>query len=192
MLLFLAALFFFTACSKSVEEKANDIAKKALNSVIVNIDTYEPIENKIDSAFAPMMTSETFAALNKMINKAQLLLNAQEDAQLARMEMTIYEDQHSSYDKECYNRAKENYESANQTIADYMEQFAAYRAMMAEYSKETPVFSGYRIFHRCRFVNKEGDKTIGNFLILTNKDFTEVDGILDMDNEIIQILMEGQ
>ena len=191
LLFFLTTVVLFTACSKSIEDKANDIAKKAMNGVIVYFGTYEPIETKIDSAFAPLMTRETFNALDQMTNKALLLINAHEEAQNARREMSIFEDQSSSFERELYNNAKEKFESANQTIADYEEQFAAFRAKMAEYAQETPVFSGYRIFHRCRFMSKEGGLTIGNFLILTNKEFTEVEGVIDMDNEVIKALIEG-
>ena len=55
---FILCLMVLGACSRTQEEKANLLIKEDIQKVLVKPDTYEPIETKLDSAFAPYETPE--------------------------------------------------------------------------------------------------------------------------------------
>lgn len=191
LFLYFVAAICWTACSESKEAKAEKLAKKALNGVIVNIDTYEPIETTVDSAFAPQMTAETFNIYAQWPNQVRKLADALEEADRAKTEMSVWEKFYSAIGKEQYNQAKKKYEFANKQAEEIKEKMQTFVQKQEQYSKEKPVFSGYKVHHKCRYVNKEGRKTIGEVLFFMNKDLTAVEGMIDMDDEVVRALIES-
>lgn len=189
-LFLIAAVLFLTACGDSTEEKAEKLAKKALNGVIVNIETYEPIETKVDSAFAPLMTPETFEFYAQMPSQMRTYASWQEEAAHAKRTMSIYGSSHYSYDMERYQRASEDYEMYSQKIAQYEEKLQKFFQKMEQYSKEEPVFSGYKVRHKFRFVNNEGQKSIGEYMFFMNKDLTAVESMIDLEDEFIKAMVQ--
>ena len=189
-LLFIATAICLIACSDSKEEKAEKLVKKALNSVIVNIETYEPIETTVDSAFAPLESPEVFNFYAQMPVQMRLYVSSQEKAEDAKRTMSIYSNPYSSYDIERYNSAKEEYEMYSRRAAEFEEKMHAFSQKMERLSKEEPVFCGYKVRHKFRFVSKEGDKTIGEYSFLMNKDLTEIESMIDLDDEVIKALVQ--
>ncbi|MBR1448370.1 MAG: hypothetical protein IJ588_06470 [Prevotella sp.] len=190
ILLFMISFFVLTAC-QTKEEKAEKLAKKALNGIIVNIDTYEPIETTVDSAYAPLMTAEVFNQYPQLLSQIRELSLAQDKADVAKMKMSIYENPYSSYGKQQYESAKEEYEMYSRINSELGEKIQAFSQKIEQYAKEEPVFNGYRVIHKCRYVDKEGNKTIGSFLFLMNEDLTEVESILDLQDEVMQSLFNA-
>ena len=190
-LLILAAAICLIACSESNEEKAGKLAKEALNSVIVNIETYEPIETIVDSAFAPLTSPEMFNLFAQLPDQFRVYANNQEEMERAKITMSIYDNAYSSYEKESYNRAKEDYERYSRRVADFEEKMHAFTEKLKRYSNEEPVFCGYKVRHKYRFVSKEGEKSIGEYLFLMNKELTAVESMIDMDDEVIKALIQS-
>ena len=179
-----------TACGKSNEEKANELIKKELNKVIVNIDTYEPIETVIDSAFAPMQTVDMISLLKGFPAQLRLYNKLQSDVAEARRLMSIYERPYSSHDRIMYNQYKENYESASKELDELNEKMTTVSERVQKASEETPVFNGYMVHHQYRYVKENGNKAIGKHLFLVNKDFTAVEAVMDMEDEDIKAMFE--
>lgn len=189
-LFLIAAVLCLTACGDSKEEKAEKLAKQALNGVIVNIDTYEPIETKVDSAFAPMETAEVFNFFAQMPVQMRLYISSQDKADEAKRIMSIYANPYSSYDVERYNSAKDDYEKYSRRVAEFEEKMQSFSQNMERLSKEEPVFCGYKVRHKFRFVSKEGDKTIGEYAFLMNKDLTEVESMIDLEDDVIKAMVQ--
>lgn len=189
-LLLIAAVLCLTACGESKEEKAEKLAKKALNGVIVNIETYEPIETKVDSAFAPLETVDVFNFYAQMPVQMRLYISSQDKADEAKRIMSIYANPYSSYDIERYNSAKDDYEKYSRRVAEFEEKMQSFSQNMERLSKEEPVFCGYKVRHKFRFVSKEGNKTIGEYAFLMNKDLTEVESMIDLDDDVIKAMVE--
>lgn len=187
-LLIMIAAFGLTAC-QTKEEKAEGLARKALNSVIVNYDTYEPIETTVDSAFAPLMTAEVYNYYPQLLSQIRAHSLAEEQAKVAKLQMSLSENCSYPYEKELYKKAKEEYERYSSTVTELEEKVQAFSQKLEKYSKEEPVFNGYVVRHKFRYVSKEGDKTIGDVLFLMNKDLTEVESMLDLNDEIMQSLI---
>lgn len=181
----------FVACQESKEEKAEKLIKKAFNSIIVNIDTYEPIETTVDSAFAPMQTAETFQIIENTPSRIILYQELKDQMERTQSLMAIYESPYSSYDKTQYMQYKEKYETAKKKLADMDEKSLALEKKFDEMSKQEPVFNGYLVRHKYRYVNKDGNKTIGEYLFLMNKELTEIEATIDLEDENIKAMIEG-
>jgi hypothetical protein len=104
--------------------------------------------------------------------------------------MSIYANPYSSYEVERYNRAKEEYELYSRRAAELEEKMQAFSQKMERLSKEKPVFCGYKVRHKFRYVSKEGEKTIGEYAFLMNKGLTEVESMIDLDDEVIKALVQ--
>lgn len=190
-LLFFVAIIFLAACEESKEAKADKIIRKALNGVIVNIDTYEPIETIIDSAYAPMQTAEMFELFAKLPAQMRLYNKLMSDVSLAKSSMAIYEDSYTSFGKEQYKKFKEEYESSQNSLDAMEAKMAALGEKLEKLSKEEKVFNGYLVRHKFRYVTKDGEKTIGGHLFLMNKDITAIEATWDLEDEDIKQMIEA-
>ena len=189
LLIIIVVAICLTACGDSKEVKAEKLAKKALNSVIVNMDTYEPIETKIDSAFAPLSSPEVFRFYEQLPDQMRLFFDYQDEAKRLKTTIDLQEELDLSLGRNIYNQNKEDYENALKKIKEYDEKMEAFVKDMNQKAKEKPVFNGYRVKHTYRYVTKEGDKTIGHCLFLMNKDLTKVESMIDLDDEVIKAFM---
>ena len=189
-ILFLSAICL-TACQESKEVKAEKLIKKTLNGIIVNMDTYEPIETTLDSAFAPLQTAESIQRLAKLPSQMTLYYQLTQDVSSARERMALYEDSYSSYGREQYRKYKEEYESSKKRLDEMEADIQAYGEKMEQASNEEPVFSGYLARHQYRYVNKDGEKTIGYDLFFINQDLTAIEAMVDLDDEALKTILEA-
>ena len=189
IILLFAVSIFFTAC-KSKEEKAEILAKQAMKGVIANYETYEPIETTIDSAFAPVMTPENYEFIAQIPNLTRSYAECQEAAKNAKITMDIFSDSEYSSHQETYKDAKEKYEKNSQRVAEIENMMRNFYSKVEKLSKEKPVFNGYKVHHKYRFVNDNDKKEIGEFLFLMDEDLTEVKAKLDLNDEVLKAMFE--
>jgi hypothetical protein len=53
-LLFLVTVIaVFASCNNSPESKANDLIKEEMKKSLYHVDSYDPVETIVDSAFSP-------------------------------------------------------------------------------------------------------------------------------------------
>ena len=187
---FILAAVCLCACSESMEEKANKLIKKELNKVIVNIDTYEPIETVIDSAFAPMMTAETYELLKGAPAQIRRLSGIMDEIDIAKRGMSLTKNSFFSFEREKYKEYKEQYESANKRLEEMEAKMKAVTDKLNQRKEAEPVFNGYRVQHQYRYVKNDGTKTIGKHMFLMNKDFSVVEAMLDMEDQDIKDMFE--
>ena len=179
-----------TACGKSNEEKANELIKKEMNKVIVNIDTYEPIETIVDSAFAPLMTAGFLNLLEGLPAQIKKYSSLQSDASQAQSLMSIYERQYTAHDRVMYNQYKEQFESASKQMEEMESKLKTINERVEKATQEKPVFNGYIVRHQYRYTKEDGNKAIGKYTFLTNKDFSAIQAKLDMEDPEIKAMFE--
>lgn len=180
------AVISLVACSESNEKKAEKLIKKEMNKVLVNIDTYEPIETVMDSAFAPLMTAENLNILSKLPAQIELYTKLQDEVTDAEIKMNISKSINSSE----YNRCKEQYERSYGQLKDLESKMTALKDKIEQQTQEERIFNGYLVRHSYRYITKEGDKTIGQHLFLMDKDFTKVEVAMDLEDEKIKSMFE--
>ena len=187
---FFAAAIVLTSCNVSNEKKAEKLIRQELNKVIVNIETYEPIETVVDSAFAPMTSAETWRLLTGFPDQLKLYSQLEDEVSSAKRSMSIYANSHSAHSKEMYNQYKEKYDAASKRLEELEAKLTSLTDRIEELSKEEPYFNGYIVHHQYRYVTKDGEKTIGKHVFLMNKDLTAVEAMLDLEDEKVKALQE--
>ena len=50
-------------------------------------------------------------------------------------------------------------------------------------TEEKPTFNGYQVLHQYRYTKTDGTKTIGKHVFLMNKNLSEVEAMLDLEDE---------
>lgn len=188
---FILAAVCLCACSESMEEKANKLIKKELNKVIVNIDTYEPIETVIDSAFAPLMTAESFNIISVLPAQLSAFSDLENEVNKLKSLMSIYERPYSAYEREQYRQYKEQYENASKRLEDFESKMHSIIQTIKDNNEAEQVFNGYRVEHQYRYTTKDGNKTIGKQIFLVNKDISAVEAKLDLENEDLKNFLEA-
>lgn len=184
------ATLSFVSCSESNEEKAEKLIKNEMNKVLVNIDTYEPIETVIDSAYAPVMTADVFNKCFNLPKQLEMLFQLKKEAEEAYDMMNIYKSVPSRYSGGEYDRYKNQYESASKKAEEMENRLKSLNDSIEELAKVEPYFNGYIINHKFRYVTKNGDKSIGTFLFLMNKDISAIEFMIDTEDENFKTMGE--
>lgn len=188
---FIFAAVCLSACSESMEEKANKLIKKELSKVIVNIDTYEPIETLIDSAFAPIVTAETYSILEALPAQIKRLAEFGDEADKAKIGMSLNESRFYSFQRENYIKFKDQYESASKKYDELESKLKTINERFSKMTEEKPTFNGYQVLHQYRYTKTDGTKTIGKHVFLMNKNLSEVEAMLDLEDEDIKAMFEA-
>ncbi len=116
LLLFSIALIF-CSCSKSPEDKANELIKAELRKSLYKPDSYKPIETKLDSAFTPYDNPALFEKMEELVGMGDELNDLNRNLKRAKSSMSIRNSPYiSSFSRNEYNEAKEEYENANSRI----------------------------------------------------------------------------
>lgn len=176
---FLLAAVLLVAC-ESKEEKAEKLIKMELTKVVTNMDSYEPVETIVDSAFSPMMTPGMF----KLIETVPEDLDAYTDLQTQATALTLSSVFDPSPDKQIMLEAVLKY------IEEMRNDFIALNDSIEGLRQQQPVFSGYIAQHQFRYVKEEGDSISSRYLFLLDKDLKTVEAMIDMKDEDVKTLFE--
>ena len=170
---------------KSKEEKALEIIKNEMFKTLYDFESYEPIETNIDSSFSSLYTDTTILRRGYMI--AALLDQSDEYIEKiedAKSTMEIWSDSYSSYSRNRYNEAKEefdeNLEKAIFVLDIVKSQSDTIRNIANNYVSE---FNGWKVSHKFRCKTKGGNPTIGNYTYIFDKDMKSIIYREDIDDE---------
>lgn len=174
LLLFSIALIF-CSCSKSPEDKANELIKAELRKSLYKPDSYKQIETKLDSAFTPYDNPALFEKMEELVGMGDELNDLNRDLKRAKSSMSIWNSPYmSSFGRNEYNEAKEEYENANSRIEKLKEKGQKKFEEVVSLLVKQPQFIGYLATHNYRADNNAGNTLIGNSVFIIDKDFKEV------------------
>jgi PBP1b-binding outer membrane lipoprotein LpoB len=174
LLLFSIALIF-CSCSKSPEDKANELIKAELRKSLYKPDSYKPIETKLDSAFTPYDNPALFEKMEELVGMGDELNDLNRNLKRAKSSMSIWNSPYmSSFGRNEYNEAKEEYENANSRIEKLKEKGQKKFEEVVSLLVKQPQFIGYLATHNYRADNNAGNTLIGNSVFIIDKDFKEV------------------
>ena len=170
---FILWLMVLGACSRTQEEKANLLIKEDIQKVLVKPDTYEPIETKLDSAFAPYETPEFMENTLKCVQLFMEIEGYKEKIKDARSMMTMYEDNLGSpYFKNEYNEYKAEYKEATNKRNEIEKRLKRSGKKLKELANAKREFIGYKAMHHYRADNNAGKTVLGTDFYLFDKDYT--------------------
>lgn len=185
-LVFLPLLF---SCSPSREEKATEIAKSEMIKILYNVDSYEPIETQIDSAFSSIYTNlDVVRAAHDLIelNADEKKEQLQRQYNSAKSSAAIWSDSRgwSSYAKEEYRQAKEEMDDYAKKLKELDEEVKTKMNEIRDYAKAVieHQFCGWNIYHKFRCANGLGIQQISEILIIVDENMEIVKGRFMLDD----------
>ena len=171
LLYLFAFVLILSSCSKSPEEKANELIKTELRKSLFKPDTYNPIETKLDSAFTPYDDPVLFEKMTELVNLGVEIQGLDHDLKQAKSSMSIWSGPYiDSYGRNKYNEAKEEYEKANSKIEKLKEKGRKKLEEVIEILGHERKFIGYLATHNYRADNNAGNTLIGNSVFIIDKD----------------------
>jgi len=187
---FILCLMVLGACSRTQEEKANLLIKEDIQKVLVKPDTYEPIETKLDSAFAPYDTPECMENILKCVQLFIEFKRYEENIKDARSMMTIFEDNLGSpYLKNEYNEHKAEYKEATNKKNEIERRLKRSVNKLRELANAKREFIGYKTMHHYRADNNAGNTVLGTVFYLFDKDINTI--LISFSEEEIKLMQEA-
>ncbi len=192
IILFLAPLLFFSACTPSKEEKAAKIAKSEMMKILYNADSYEPIETQIDSAYTSIYTDlDVIRAAHDLIelNAEEKKERLQRQYNSAKSSAAIWNDSRgwSSYARAEYQQAKEEMDDFAKQLKELAEEVKTKMNEIRDRANTVVEhqFCGWNIYHRFRCANGFGIQQISDILIIVDENMEYTNGcfILDENDE---------
>ena len=183
LVLILIVVPLLVACGGR-EKRAEKIAEETVVKTLYYPDTYEPVETVVDSAFVSIYTNqEALAAAYEIIDLKQEREHLQMDYSSALSSVSLWKDSWGSYSREQYRQSKEALADAERKLkdceADLKKQKTIIRTCYETINEGE--FFGWGIAHRFRAENGNGNKLIGDVLILTDKDMENVVNVFTSD-----------
>lgn len=187
---FILCLMVLGACSRTQEEKANLLIKEDIQKVLVKPDTYEPIETKLDSAFAPYETPEFMENTLKCVQLFMEIKEYKEKIKVAKSMMTIYEDNLGfPYFKNEYNEYKAEYKEATNKRNEIEKRLKRSGKKLKELVNAKREFIGYKTMHHYRADNNAGNTVLGTGFYLFDKDINTI--LISFSEEEIELIQEA-
>ncbi|MBF1463082.1 hypothetical protein [Prevotella pallens] len=187
---FILCLMVLGACSRTQEEKANLLIKEDIQKVLVKPDTYEPIETKLDSAFAPYETPEFMENTLKCVQLFMEIEGYKEKIKDARSMMALYEDNLGSpYLKNEYNEYKAEYKEATNKRNEIEKRLKRLGKKLKELANAKREFIGYKAMHHYRADNNAGKTVLGTGFYLFDKDINTI--LISFSEEEIELIQEA-
>ena len=187
---FILCMMVLGACSRTQEEKANLLIKEDIQKVLVKPDTYEPIETKLDSAFAPYETPEFMENTLKCVQLFMEIEGYKEKIKDARSMMALYEDNLGSpYLKNEYNEYKAEYKEATNKRNEIEKRLKRLGKKLKELANAKREFIGYKAMHHYRADNNAGKTVLGTGFYLFDKDINTI--LISFSEEEIELIQEA-
>lgn len=177
------AIFLLSSCNNSPTDKANVLIKDDMRKSLIITDSYEPVETKVDSAFAPFDEPEFYNQTLKLLKMGIEIQKYEDRAKLAKSSMAIWSDPYSAYSKNQYQESKAEYEEYIEKQHAIKEKIENTVNNIKEMVQQKPKFIGYKVTHRYRAKNNAGQTLLGDKLYILNNDFTDIIASYDMDSE---------
>lgn len=155
------------------------MAANYLKGLLFHVDSYEPLQTKVDSSFISLVTDEEAIELTlnmfKLLQSAQEYSNEVEEAE-RRMDLWSPLGYSTAFCKGEYRRAKIDREN-NQRLLDktkdrVLKQFSKIKERQA--TLKEGAFDGWLVHHKYKCLNGEGSASVfGEYVFLCDKEFNE-------------------
>ena len=170
------------ACSQTPEQKAEELAQKEIKKSLYKPDTYQAVETKLDSAFAPYDTKELYTEMSELVKLLNDYSEIEKKANDAQYEMEMWSDPFiSSVSKAEYNRAKAEFDKYSSQLEQFKEKIKISWLAVDSLTKAEKQFVGFKVFHNYRADNNAGNTLIGNHVLFVDPNIENVFFSMDME-----------
>ena len=180
--LIMSSIFVITSCSKSPEQKAQDIMEAEIKKNLYLPDTYELANIKVDSAFAPYDEPEYIESLKEVLRIGNEINEVEEEKAEAERTLSIFSDSYSSsYSQHEVKEARKKIEEAEKKV-DYLKKTAKKIGdKAANIVKRRGDFIGFKAVLSYRVKNNGGQVVMGSSFAIFDKDITQLRYICEND-----------
>ncbi len=180
--LIMSSIFVITSCSKSPEQKAQDIMEAEIKKNLYLPDTYELANIKVDSAFAPYDEPEYIESLKEVLRIGNEINEVEEEKAEAERTLSIFSDSYSSsYSQHEVKEARKKIEEAEKKV-DYLKKTAKKIGdKAANIVKRRGDFIGFKAVLSYRAKNNGGQVVMGSSFAIFDKDITQLRYICEND-----------
>ena len=190
-LLFLVTVIaVFASCNNSPESKANDLIKEEMKKSLYHVDSYDPVETIVDSAFSPKDDPELIGLLTDAADLGREDESYESKAKRAKSSMAIWSGPYQSeYDRVRYNEEKQEYEEAYAKAEKIKEKGKKMYADICSKLSAQPKFIGFKAIHKYRAQNNAGQTVFGNTVFIIDDKFEKV--LISYDEEDYKEIQEA-
>ena len=168
-------IIFFVSCNKSPEDKANELIKQELRKSLYKPDTYQVVETKVDSAFAPMDSPEIFTDFHEFSKLSEAERNNKFKMELQESSMAIWSGPYQSeYGKIEYKQAKRKYDEAKAELNNNLYKSFKITLELGDKLCAKKKFIGWKVRHNYRAENNARQTLIGDQVFIIDKSFTKI------------------
>lgn len=176
-----------TACTVSKENKAKQIARNAMNQVLVDFESYQPVKTTIDSAFISVYTDPIITkAAHELTDLAAKRKDVDADYDFARTSVSIWQDHWDDYSKEQHYQAENDLNEFRSQLREIDEDIAKQKEIIRNRAKiiDEGAFCGWTIHHRFRCKSPDGSTlSLNDAIIVTDSLMENIEGIFIVEGD---------
>lgn len=144
LLLLTVSVALLASCGKSPEEKAQALIEDAVKKSLYKPESYDPVETKVDSAFAPHATQEYIEGTMEMCKAYKELKDCESEVKSAKSTLNIYSDSYArAYMANEYRDHKAEYEAPLSKKSKTEERLKRIIEDLRKMEEQKPTFIGY-------------------------------------------------
>lgn len=188
---FLVASLLFAACGQSPEEKAKKLVEESVKKSLYHPESYEPVEVILDSAFAPKDDPEVYEKAVKLCKLSKSGQEYEDNMKRAKSSMAIWSGPYmSSYSRNEYNEAKEKFDYYSGKVEENTAKIQKIFNEIIKLCEPGRRFIGFKVSHKFRAKNNNGDVLMGNYVYLVDESLTNILAEYDTDSEEYQMVQQ--
>ena len=182
ILYFAIILLAMAACNPSPEKKVESLIKEEVKKNLIKPDSYDPIETKVDSAFAPYDDPDLYEEFVKLYEQSSKRDELEIRLKEAKHDMMYYKDSYgSSYFKEKYNEAVQTYNDTEIAIEEEKENIEKQCRNIIEIIRGERTFIGYKAYHSYRAKNNNDNIVINSHMLFIDKEIKNITHVLGVE-----------
>ena len=184
-MILIALSAFLVCCSKSPEKKVEAMIGDFVKNNLYIPDSYDPVQTRVDSAFAPYDDPEFrefIVKSSKKLDEAYSDLRSCEfEIESAESSMEMWEDYWYDSHK-LYNKAKKEYAESTARKSEIEIEIKEIKSDIREWIEIEPEFIGYKAAHSYRAETNAGYTVFGGIVCLFDKECTQIIAAYDVED----------
>jgi len=181
--LFIVLAMLLLACSSSPTDKATALIKEDMPKNLIKADSYDPVDTKVDSAFAPYDSPTFYTQVMEYLKLESEMDACERKTRYAKSSMAIYSSPYDASSRNEYQEYKAEYEACMEQQKSLEEKIREKVEYIKNAIQEKPKFIGFKAYHRFRSDNNAGQTLLGGALYILNEDITQILALYDVESE---------
>lgn len=193
----LLMIFLLVSCGNSPTDKAEALIEEDMVKNLYIPDSYESVETKVDSAFAPFDSPELYYQISELLEMDDKTQEYENKVKHAKSSIAIWGNPYDAFSRNRHEESKAEYKEYMEKLNAIQKRITKTADNIRKIVRQEPRFIGYKAVHRYRAKNNAGQVLMGNQLYILNGDLTKIIASYDMESreytvfhEVVERVME--